>query len=67
VFLLYGGTGEGLAAATMAAVVLSICISFARKWYGYYEYSNGEWWYVIGKLNMSDAIIAEKRRKCGNA
>lgn len=66
VFILYGGTGSGIAAATAAAVALSICISSARRWYGYYEYSDGEWWYVIGKVNMSDAIIAAKRRSLGN-
>lgn len=63
VFILYGGTGAGLAAATMAALVISINISFARKWVGYYKKENGEWFYYAGRLNLSEKIIAEKRRR----
>lgn len=63
VFILYGGTGQGLASATMAAVVISLNITFARKWFGYYTKVDGEWHYVIGRLNMTEKIIAEKRRR----
>lgn len=63
VFILYGGTGAGLAAATMAALVISINITFARKWFGYYKKVDGEWFYYSGRLNLSEKIIAEKRRR----
>jgi hypothetical protein len=66
VFILYGGTGTGIAAATLAAIVLSLNINFARKLFGYYEKDDaGEYWYVIGKMNMSDAIVAEMRKRNG--
>ena len=63
VFVMYGGTGAGMAAASMAAVVMSVNISLARKAFGYYERRAGEWYYVIGKINQADKIIAYKRRK----
>ena len=63
VFMLYGGTGTGVASATMAAVVISLNITFARKWFGYFTKIDGEWHYVVGRLNMSERIIAEKRRR----
>ena len=61
VFLLYGGTGEGMMAASMAAVVMSINISLARKFFGYYTKKDGKWFYVIGKINQTDKIKAYKR------
>lgn len=60
VFILYGGTGAGLAAATMAALVISINISFARKWFGYYHKIGGKWHYRVGKFDMRDRIALEK-------
>jgi hypothetical protein len=63
VFIMYGGTGAGLAAATMAALVISVNINFARKAFGYYKKLNGEWFYYAGRLNVSDKIVAEKRRR----
>lgn len=62
VFTLYGGTGEGLMAASMAAVVMSINISLARKFFGYYKKVDGKWFYVIGKINQTDKIRASKKR-----
>ena len=56
VWLMYGGTGAGMAAATAAAVVMSVNISVARKLFGYYQKRNGEWYYIIGKINQSDKI-----------
>ena len=61
VFLMYGGTGEGMAAASMAAVVMSINISLARKIFGYYTRQDGKWFYVIGKINQIDNIRAYKQ------
>ncbi len=61
VFTLYGGTGEGLMAASMAAVVMSINISLARKFFGYYKKVDGEWFYIIGKINQIDKIKEHKR------
>lgn len=67
VFIMFGGTGAGLAAATVAGLVLSVLISSTRKLYGYYEYDHKEreWYYIVGKLNQIDNIIAEKERKLG--
>jgi hypothetical protein len=56
VWLMYGGTGAGMAAATAAAVVMSINISLARKLFGYYIKREGKWYYIIGKINQSDNI-----------
>lgn len=67
VFIMFGGTGAGLAAATVAGLTLSIMISSARKWYGYYEFDKGEWWYVRGKICQIDNIADEKARKLGYA
>jgi len=58
VFLLYGGTGAGMMAATMAAVVMSINISLARKWFGYIYRKNGELTYRVGRWNMEEKINA---------
>lgn len=37
VWFMFGGTGEGMLAATFAAVVMSINITVARKLFGYIE------------------------------
>ena len=68
VFIMFGGTGAGLAAATVAGLTLSVLISSARKAVGYYEYDHKEreWYYVVGKINQVDNIIAEKERKLGH-
>jgi hypothetical protein len=42
VFFMYGGTGEGMIAATLAAVVMSANISMARKLFGYIETDDDE-------------------------
>jgi hypothetical protein len=65
VWLMYGGTGSGMAAATAAAVVMSINISIARKLFGYYEKRNGEWYYIVGKLNQADKIKRTYYEKIG--
>ena len=59
VFVMYGGTGPGMAAASAAAVVMSLNISLARKFFGYYTKRDGKWFYVLGKVNMTDKIKAE--------
>lgn len=56
VFIMYGGTGEGMLAASAAAVVMSVNISLARKLFGYYTRKKGKWYYKIGKINQSDNI-----------
>lgn len=61
VFVMYGGTGEGLLAATFAAVVLSINISFARYMFGYIGKKNGVPGYFVGKINMHEKIVMAKR------
>ena len=60
VFILYGGTGPGMIAASMAAVIMSLNISLARKFFGYYQKRNGEWYYIVGKINQADKIRAYK-------
>jgi hypothetical protein len=67
VFIMFGGTGAGLAAATVAGLTLSVLISSARKMYGYYEFDKGEWWYVRGKIDQVANIADEKARKIGYA
>jgi predicted alpha/beta-hydrolase family hydrolase len=62
VFLMYGGTGAGMASATMAAIVMSINISLARYFFGYYQRRDGEWHYFVGKINQADKIINHKRK-----
>jgi hypothetical protein len=63
VFLLYGGTGEGAIAATFAAVIMSINISFARRIFGYIGKKDGVSGYFVGRLNMHDKIVEAKRCK----
>ena len=63
VFTLYGGTGAGMMAASAAAVVMSINISLARKFFGYYTKRDGKWFYVIGKINQLDKIKEYKRNR----
>lgn len=63
VFVLYGGTGAGMAAASAAAVVMSLNISLARKVFGYYKKREGKWYYVVGKINQTQNIIAAKRKQ----
>ena len=58
VFVLYGGTGAGMMAASLAAVVMSINISIARKWFGYIYRKNGELTYHVGRWNMTERIHA---------
>lgn len=62
VFLMYGGTGPGMLAASAAAVVMSINISVARHLFGYYQKREGKWYYIVGKLNQADKIIASRTR-----
>ena len=59
VFVMYGGTGPGMIAASMAAVVMSINISLARKFFGYYTKRNGKWYYKVGRFNQAHKIRHE--------
>ena len=61
VFLLYGGTGPGMMAASMAAVVMSVNISLARTWFGYIHRKNGEWVYHVGRWNLTEKIHSALR------
>jgi hypothetical protein len=63
VFVMYGGTGAGMLAASAAAVVMSVNISLARYLFGHYRKREGKWYYVIGKLNQTDKIINYKRKQ----
>jgi hypothetical protein len=57
VWFLYGGTGDGIMAATMAAVVMSVNITVARKLFGYIqEDDNGVVMYHKGMLDQSGKI-----------
>ena len=58
VFLLFGGTGPGALAAALAAVIMSLNISFARRWFGYIYHKNGELTYHVGRWNMTEKINA---------
>lgn len=55
VFVLYGGTGAGLAAATFAAFVMSVLLTFSRRLFGYI--SNGR--YYRGRISLDDKIKQE--------
>ena len=60
VFILYGGTGGGMMAASMAAVIMSLNISIARKWFGYiYRDKTGELVYHVGRWNLTERIHAQ--------
>jgi hypothetical protein len=59
VFLLYGGTNAGIMAASLAAVITSINISIARKWFGYIYRKDGELTYHVGRWNMTEKIHAQ--------
>jgi len=67
ILVLFSSTGEGLMAATIAGLLCSVLIAWTRKWYGYYEYDREakEYFYVVGRYNMTERIIAEKRKKLG--
>ncbi len=56
VLLMFGGTGPGMIAASLAAVIMSVNISIARKLFGYYRKEDGKWLYVVGKINQADKI-----------
>ena len=56
VFMLYGGTGEGMMAASVAAVVMSFNISIARRWFGYIYRKNGKLVYHVGRWNMTEKV-----------
>ena len=58
VFYLYGGSHDGTMAATVAAIVMSLNISIARKWFGYIHRKNGELTYHVGRWNMTEKISA---------
>jgi len=59
VFLMFGGTGPGMLAASLAAVIMSVNISFARKWFGYIYRKNGELTYHVGRWNMTEKLRAQ--------
>jgi hypothetical protein len=59
IWIMYGGTGEGLMAATFAALLISININVARKMFGYYHKKDGQWYYRVGKLNQAEKIRAQ--------
>ena len=61
VFIMFGGTGAGMLAASLAAVIMSVNISFARKWFGYIYKKNGELTYHVGRWNMTDRLRQELR------
>ena len=65
VLLMFGGTGPGMIAASLAAVIMSINISLARKLFGYYERREGKWFYIVGKLNQADKIKRSRYEKIG--
>ena len=61
VFLMYGGTGAGALAATFAAVIMSVNISFARYWFGYIGKKDGVPGYYVGRINLHDKITQARR------
>jgi hypothetical protein len=58
VFFMYGGTGAGMMAASVAAIVMSLNISVARRWFGYIYRKNGELTYHVGRWNMTEKVYA---------
>jgi hypothetical protein len=63
IWFMYGGTQKGALAATFATIVMSINISFARYWWGYIGKKNGVNGYFVGKHNVHDKIVEERRCK----
>lgn len=59
VWLMFGGTGEGMLAATFAAVVMSINITLARKLFGYLEETDHGWVYHKGMFDQSHRFSVE--------
>jgi hypothetical protein len=59
VFTLYGGSNQGLMAASLAAVITSLNISLARKWFGYIYRKDGELTYHVGRWNLTEKIHGE--------
>jgi hypothetical protein len=61
---MFGGTGPGMLAASLAAVIMSVNISFARKWFGYIYKKNGELTYHVGRWNMTEKLHEELTSTC---
>ena len=61
VVIMYGGTGLGLLAGTMAGILVSISISYYRKRYGYIR--NGV--YTVGRVNLVPEIKNAIRKRRG--
>ena len=61
VILMYGGTGLGLLAGTMAGVLVSISISTYRARYGFIRKDI----YHIGRVNLTPEIEAYIRKEMG--
>jgi hypothetical protein len=62
VWLMFGGTGEGMLAATFAAVIMSINITLARKLFGYLEETEDGWQYHSGMFDQSHKFTDETKR-----
>lgn len=62
VWFMFGGTGEGMLAATAAAVVMSINITIARTLFGFLEQRDDERWvYHKGWFDQSSKFSKEMR------
>lgn len=59
VWFMYGGTGDGMIAATFAAVIMSVNISVARKLFGYLEESDQGLIYHPGVFNQQAKLNLE--------
>jgi hypothetical protein len=54
VFVMFGGTLTGGAAAMLAAFMLSILLTFARRWIGYFDPKTKK--LVRGHINIDDRL-----------
>jgi len=61
VWLMFGGTGDGMIAATFAAVVMSVNITIARRLFGYLEETEQGWHYHKGFFDQSRKFSKEMR------
>lgn len=57
IFLMFGASALGLLAASFAALVLSISISMARRYFGYMKGSR----YYLGIINLHEKVRAQYR------
>ena len=61
VIIMYGGTGLGLLAGTMAGILVSISISYYRGRYGFIRKGI----YHIGRVNLRPEIENDIRKRLG--